>query len=370
MNSRQRVNMTLNHKEPDRVPVDFGGTIVSTITAVAYKSLLKYYGIKDKVEIIDIVQGLVEPHSKIQKLYDCDFHRIVLEPPDNWQLTIDENNCFVDEYGIKRKKASYYYDIVDSPLKDASLEDLKKFSWPDPHDPGRVRGLRGKAKKLYEETNYVIIADMISGGIFEQCLRIRGFEQFLSDMVLNKKFANALLDKILEIYLGFYEEYIKTIGDYVHIFALADDLGMQNGLLISPNLYRELIKPRHKILYDYIKNNSKAKIFHHSCGSIFPLIGDLIEVGVDILNPIQTSAVNMSPELLKREFGADITFFGGIDVQQLLPNLTPKEIKEETKRIISIMGKNGGYILAPSHNIQPDVPPENVDAMYMAAINK
>jgi len=360
----------LNHKEPDRVPVDFGGTIVSTITAVAYKSLLKYYGIKDKVEIIDIVQGLVEPHSKIQKLYNCDFHRIVLEPPDNWQLTIDENNCFVDEYGIKRKKASYYYDIVGSPLKDASLEDLKKFSWPDPHDPGRVRGLRGKAKKLYEETNYVIIADMISGGIFEQCLRIRGFEQFLSDMALNKKFANALLDKILEIYLGFYEEYIKTIGDYVHIFALADDLGMQNGLLISPNLYRELIKPRHKILYDYIKNNSKAKIFHHSCGSIFPLIGDLIEVGVDILNPIQTSAVNMSPELLKREFGADITFFGGIDVQQLLPNLTPKEIKEETKRIISIMGKNGGYILAPSHNIQPDVPPENVDAMYMAAINK
>ena len=300
--------------------------------------------------------------------YGCDFTRIALKSADSWELKI-ENDRFTDEFGIVRQKASIYYDIVEYPLADADRSDLENFNWPDPHDPGRTRGLKEEAKKLYQETDYVIIADMISGGIFEQALRMRGYRQFFLDLVENQDFAHALLDKLLEVYLGLYENYIEAVGDYTHIFALADDLGMQNGLIVSPAHYREFIKPRQHQLYKFIKERAEdSYIFHHSCGSIFPLIGDLIEVGVDILQSVQTSASNMDIRKIKQEFGQDLTFYGAIDVQHMLPERSADEVAEVVKETINILGQDGGYVLSASHNIQPDVPPENIDAIFKTSL--
>ena len=366
MNSHKRVCKALNQENTDRVPVDFGGTIVSSITKGAYNKLKNYKGLVGEAELIDIVQGLVEPPENLKEEYNCDFKRISLNPADSWELKIEENK-FEDEFGIVRRKAGPYYDIVGFPLKDADLADLEKYDWPDPGDPGRTRGLSQKARTISQETDYVIIADMISGGLFEQALRMRGYEKFFLDLGLNKKFAHALLDKLLEVYLGLYEHYIEAVGDYVTIFALADDLGTQQNLMISPAMYREFIKPRHKILYNYIKEKSDgAYIFHHSCGAIFPLIGDLIDVGVDIIQSVQTSAKGMNISRLAKEYGGDISFFGAIDVQQDLPNKSPAEITEIVLKTIEVLGKNGGYILSPSHNIQADTPPENVEALFKA----
>jgi len=226
--------------------------------------------------------------------------------------------------------------------------------------------LAEEAHRLYEETDYALVADFLGGGIFEQALWMRGFERFMMDMVSDEPFATALLDTLLELYIEFYAVYLEAVGPYVQIVAVGDDLGMQTGPLISPRLYRRLIKPRHRELYDFIHSRTEAKIMHHTCGSVFPFVQDLIDVGVDILNPIQTSARGMDPVALKREFGERLVFHGGIDVQQILPFATPERVREEVRHIVTTLGQGGGYIFAPSHNIQADVPPENIVAMYEA----
>ena len=366
MNSRDRFELAMEHKNPDRPPIDLGGTIVSSLTAGAYEQLAEHKEIEAEVEMIDVVQGLIEPPEVLKREYGCDFARLALGNPRSWELEIEDDR-FTDEFGIVRQQAAIYYDIVEFPLADADIADLENYDWPDPSDPGRTLGLEEKASQLYHESDYVLIADMIAGGLFEQAQRMRGYENFMLDLKMNQEFAHALLDKLLEIYIGFYREYIDAVGDYVHIFALADDLGMQHGLMISPETYREFIKPRQRQLYAFIKERSGGtSIFHHSCGAIFPLIGDLIEVGVDILQSVQTSAAGMDPGRLKREYGSDITFHGAIDVQQMLPRREPAEIREKCQEIIEILGEDGGYIFSPAHNIQPDTPPENIEAMFSA----
>ncbi|SDL04265.1 uroporphyrinogen decarboxylase family protein [Halarsenatibacter silvermanii] len=366
MNSRERFELTIEHREPDRVPVDLGGSIVTSLTAGAYEQLAEYKELDAEAEMIDIVQGLIEPPEILKQEYGCDFARLAMGDPEGWELEIKDGR-FADEFGIVRQQAGIYYDIVEFPLADADIDDLETFDWPDPSDPGRTEGLKKKARQLYQESDYVLIADMIFGGLFEQAQRLRGYENFMLDLKMNQKFAHALLDKLLEIYTDFYRKYIDAVGDYVHIFALADDLGTQNNLMISPQTYREFIKPRQRELYDFIREKSgETSIFHHSCGAIFPLIGDLIEIGVDILQSVQTSAAGMDPEKLKQEYGSDITFHGAIDVQQMLPKAEPREVKEKCQEIIEIMSEDGGYIFSPAHNIQPDTPPENIEAMFAA----
>ncbi|MBT9170673.1 MAG: Uroporphyrinogen decarboxylase [Actinobacteria bacterium] len=195
----------------------------------------------------------------------------------------------------------------------------------------------------------------------------RGFEDFYIDLGTHSKFATILLDGITEYFLAWFGEYLDTVGDYIQIIAQGDDLGMQDRMLLPPNLYRKYIKPRHQKVIELIKSKTRAKVFHHSCGAIFPLIGDLIEIGVDILNPIQPRAEGMDTWELKRVYGQSITFHGGVDVQTVLPRGTTDDVVEEVKERIASLGPGGGYILAASHNIQADVPPENIVAMFEAA---
>ena len=368
MNSRERVIAVLGHELPDRVPVDLGSTAVSSIHQRANNALKSLLGIEANEPVHDVIQGIVVPDEQILQRFGVDFRRVALRPPSTAAVALPSgnDNAYLDEWGMRRQRTDLYWDIVGHPLADATVEDLRHYPWPDPHDPCRVAGLAEEARRLYEETDYALVADFLGGGIFEQALWMRGFERFMMDLVSDEPFATALMDTLLELYIEFYAVYLEAVGPYVQIVALGDDLGMQTGPLISPKLYRRLIKPRHKELYDFIHSRTEAKIMHHTCGSVFPFVQHLIDVGVDILNPIQTSAQGMDPAALKREFGEQLVFHGGIDVQQILPFATPEMVREEVKHIVATLGQGGGYILAPSHNIQADVPPENILAMYEA----
>ena len=371
MNSRERVLTVLRHEVPDRVPVDLGSTAVSGIHRRANDALKALLGVVADEPVHDLVQGLVVPDERVLQRFGVDFRRVAMRPSAAAAaaLPADSDETYVDEWGMRRQRTELYWEMVGHPLADATVEDLRHYPWPDPHDPARVAGLAEEAQRLYEETDYALVADFLGGGLFEQALWMRGFERFMMDLVSNEPFATALLDRLLELYIEFYDVYLEAVGPYVQIVALGDDLGMQTGPLISPALYRRLIKPRHKELYDFIHSRTEAKIMHHTCGSVFPLVQDLIDVGVDILNPIQTSAQGMDPAALKREFGQQLIFHGGMDVQRILPFATPEVVKEEVKRIVAILGQGGGYIFAPSHNIQADVPPENILAMYEAMLD-
>lgn len=379
MNPRKRVAVTLNHKEPDKVPLDLGGTNCSSITREANNRLKKYLNIDCEEELVtQPLLDTVVPCEQILKMFEIDFRAVRMRPPSSLQegrqvfgassQKYSRGGSFLDELGTKWQKADYDYAPVGFPLANANLSDLKRYSWLDPYDPGRVKELQEEVKNLYENTEYCIVADIMCGGPFENALWLRGFKQFLMDLYINEKFAQALLDKITEIDMQLWDVYLNAVGDYVQVVAQGDDVGMQTGPFMSPEMYKRFVHPCHKRLFEFIKSRTNAKLFYHSCGSVYTLIPYFIEEGVDVLNPVQRGAANMEIDKLKREFGKDIVFWGGgIDVQQVLPYATPQEIEEYIKKTMEIMAPGGGFVFVSTHNIQHETPAENVYAVYQAA---
>ncbi len=371
MNSRERVLAALNHGEPDKVPIDLGGTIVTTLTRIAYQNLREYLGMPADAEpvISHRQMDTVYPGEDLLQRYEVDFRTVAMKGPWCFEPREMPDDSFYDEFNIRWKKACYYYDVVERPLADATVHDLATATWPDPYDPGRVAGLREEAKALYENTNYAIVADIMCLGPFEGGCVLRGYEQFLTDLYWDPGFAEALLDKITETDIALWDAFLNAVGDYVHVVAQGDDVGIQTGPYISPEMYRKFIKPRQRRIFDFIHSKTQAKIFYHSCGSVYDLIPDFIEIGVDILNPIQRSARKMDIARLKREFGKELCFWGGaIDVQKVLPFATPQQIEDEIKRTLDIMAPGGGYVFVPSHNIQADVTPDRIHKVYQTAL--
>jgi uroporphyrinogen decarboxylase len=372
MNSRERVLTALDHKEPDKVPIDLASTTVTSITYIAYEQLREYLGMEPDPDprISHIHQGTVYPMEDLFQHYEADFRTVFMKKsPRGFVAKETPDGSFYDEYNILWKKLAYDYSPVEPPLADSTVEDLDKATWPDPYDPERVEGLREEARALYENTDYAIVADIMCRGPFELAVKLRGYEQFLMDLHLDRKFAMALLDKITETVIALWDVYLGAVGDYVQVVCQGDDIGMQTGLFISPKMYRQFIKPCHQRIYDIIHSRTEAKVFVHSCGSIYDIIPDLIEIGVDILNPLQYGAAKMDRARLKKEFGQDLCFWGGgIDVQQVLPNASLDEIEEEVQRTIEIMAPGGGYVFVPTHNIQPDVTPDRVHKVYETAL--
>ncbi|MCS7260829.1 MAG: uroporphyrinogen-III decarboxylase [Anaerolineae bacterium] len=371
MNPRERVLTALNHQEPDKVPIDLGGTIVTTLTRIVYQNLRTYLGMPpDDAPVISHRQmDTVYPREDLLQLYEVDVRAVAMKGPWCFEPREMPDDSFYDEFNIRWKKASYYYDVVERPLADATIHDLATVAWPDPYDPGRVAGLREEAQALYENTEYAIVADIMCLGPFEGGCVLRGYEQFLTDLYWDPRFAEALLDKITETDIALWDAFLNAVGDYVHVVAQGDDVGIQTGPYISPEMYRKFIKPRQRRIFDFIHSKTQAKIFYHSCGSVYDLIPDFIEIGVDILNPIQRSAKKMDIARMKREFGKDLCFWGGaIDVQQVLPFATRQQIEDEIKRTLEIMAPGGGYVFFPSHNIQADVSPDRIHHMYQTAL--
>ncbi len=367
MTSRQRVRAALDHQQPDRVPADLGGTIVTTLHAGAYNRLKLYLGIDTPpLPGSGPSKKIVVEHQVLEAL-QIDTRYICTKGPDNSRERIGPNGYYRNEWGVEYQlpdEEEYSYTPQGAPLQNATIADIDSYPWPDPLDPGRTRGLAEQAKAVHDQGQYALVGNVDKPSIFELALAMRGFEAFLTDMAGDPDFAQRLLEKITQLQVLRYEQFLESVGPYLDVIVFADDVGMQHGLLISPDNYRQFLKSLHEKLYDAIRRKTDAKIFYHTCGDCYALIPDFIEIGIDILNPIQVSASNMQTDRLKREFGKDLVFWGAVDTQHVLPHGAPADVACEVRQRIDDLGQNGGFVIAPVHNIVDDVPPENIAAMF------
>ena len=369
LSHRERVIKTLSHQEPDRVPLDLGSTVCSSIHIVAYQKLKAHFGVEAEDTIIHKIMQTAAVHEPILQALDIDFRAVVTGASDSKpDIPVGEDG-YQDEWGVVRRKppGSLYYDLTKSPLAGAiTIQDVVKYPVPDPTDPGYTRGMRQRLRYYKENTDYAVVLRLPS--IFVHTTQyLRGFEDWFIDLKADKKLAGALFDLATEQSTALTEEILKTGGDLADIVATADDMGFQNGTIVSPELYRELFKPRLKKYFDTVKKCTSAFVHFHCCGSIYKLLPDLIELGVDAINPVQVAAKDMDSSILGPEFGDRLSFWGAVDTQGVLPKGTTEEVKTEVRRRIKDLAPGGGYILSAVHNIQPDVPVENIITMYQAA---
>jgi uroporphyrinogen decarboxylase len=370
LSSRERFTLALNHQEPDRVPIDLG-SIASTIRTVdAYDRLKIHLGLALDKKIKHFADEHIIPDEEVLRAFHVDTMYIRLNVPKSWQRTRLDAYTVVDEWGVPWSKhpGSYYTFPVDHPMKTATLEEIEKFPWPDPDEPSRYEGLREKAKYLFEKTEYALVADGLTGvGIFDMTWHLRGMENIFLDMLIHPEFTHELCARLTDYYGRVYRNYMQAVGDFVQMVIYYEDLSGQDGPLISPQLYRKYIKPGHQKIFRTIKEHTDAKICVHTCGSVYAFLDDYVELGVDVLNPVQISARDMDPERLKAKYGPVLSFHGGIDTQRFLPRATPAQVREEVRRMIRILGPGGGYLFTSCHSIQPDVSPENIVALFDAA---
>ncbi len=370
LTSRERFIWALNHQEPDRVPIDLG-SIASTIRTVdAYDRLKNHLGLALNKKIRHFADEHIIPDEEILRALHVDTIYIRLNVPKSWQRLRLNAYTVVNEWGVPWSKppGGYYTFPVDYPLKTVQMEEIAKFAWPDPDEPSRYEGLRERAKYLWEKTDYALVADGLTGvGIFDMTWHLRGMENIFLDMLIHPEFAQALCERLTDYYVRVYRNYMQAVGDFIQMVIYYEDLSGQDGPLISPQLYRKYIKPGHQKIFKTIKNYTNAKICVHTCGSVYAFLDDYVELGVEVLNPVQISARDMQPERLKAKYGAVLSFHGGIDTQRFLPRATPQQVREEVRRMIRILGRGGGYLFTSCHSIQPDVPPENIVALFDAA---
>jgi uroporphyrinogen decarboxylase len=367
MTSRERVIATLEHTEPDRVPISM------SITVDAYNNLKRYLGVEpdEKTKVGRWTE--VSIHPLVAEKFGLDVLWVPSGSPHKKRPQPANPDQRVDDWGVlwtktPRPDGGYYYEMTGHPLKDATVKDLDDYEWPDPKDPGYTEGVREYYRYIHEETEFAILTKF-GGAIFEQAWYLRGLEKFMTDLVENQDFVHALLGKIYQVQLGLDEAGIEAAGEYVDIMRLSgEDLGTQENPMISMRMFRSLLRPYLEKLWGIAKRtltakNPRAKIMLHSCGAISTFIPDWIEMGLDVLDPIQPQAKGMEPEGLKARFGDKLVFHGGIDAQYVLPFGTTEEVRQATRRYIQALAPGGGYIVAPVHNVQGDVPPQNLVAM-------
>jgi uroporphyrinogen decarboxylase len=367
----------LNHKEPDRIPIDLGATIVTSISKQSYLELNRHLGIPtEETSMLDHIQQLPYVSEPFMQRFGVDFRMVQLPAATTSGVDIFEEGdyyAFFDRWGSKLhmpKTGGFYFDWVDFPIKESTMAALDGYRWPIP-DSAEVNAQLGQqAKHLYENSEYALVGSaVIGGGIFEQPARVMGFQNFLMALVSEPAFADRLMDRITDIYIESCNNYLEQVGPYIQVFTYWDDIAGQNGWLIRPELYRKMIKPKQKRLVEAIKRKTQAKLFYHSCGASRDLIPDLIDIGFDILNPVQVSARGMDTKELKAQFGRDMVFWGGgIDTQHVLPFGTPQEVVDEVKRRIDDLAPGGGFVFAAVHNIQALVPPQNIMAAFDTAL--
>ena len=369
MSHRERVLRSLNHQEPDRVPLDLGATRSTSLVVEAYEKLEQHLGGQEPPRIFSKWLNIAHPSEAMLKRFDIDTRSLSQGSPDNWRDIVFPDGSYQDEWGVTRSRppGSLYYDLTKAPLAgDPDVADLEKYPWPDPHDPGRCRGLAEAAARLHHGTDYAVVLNM-PGGIVHQAQFLRGFEDWFADLIADPTFYHALLERITDLWIEMARDEFDAAGENVDVCFYGDDMAFQDGPMMSMDHYRRLIKPHHERLFSYIKSRTSAKIVYHTCGSVAHLIPDLIEMGVNALNPVQVSAKGMDSKNLKREFGKDICFWGAVDTQRVLPFGNSGDVAAEVRRRIADLGPGGGYVLCAVHNLQGDVSPENICAMYDTA---
>jgi uroporphyrinogen decarboxylase len=378
ISGRERLLKTLTHQEPDRVPLDLGSTQVSGIHVIAYQRLRQVLGLPPvEAQICDHIQGLALPDTDVIERLGVDVRGLFPLNSHNWQVVEQEDGeywSYYDEWGITHRKPrqdGLYYSLWKTPLSgpELTIHDIDRYPWPRLDDPQRIAGLRQLAES-YHAAGYAVVLKDPFAGLFEMAQRIVGMENLLVMMAVNKTMATALFDKLMELKLAFWEMALPRLADVVDVISQADDYGTQLSQIISPRMFREQLKPRWKIIFDRLRVLApNARRFFHSCGNVRVLLPDYIELGVEILNPVHIRAAGMEPVALKRDFGDALVFWGGgIDTQGVLPNGTPQEVKDDVRRNIESLAPGGGFVFNTVHNIQPDVPAENLSAMYEALV--
>ena len=371
MNSRERVLTALAHQEPDRVPVDFGSTWITTITIPAYEKLKEHLGIEAETVVMERSQQVCMVDERILQMFHIDTRGVFYGPPELDCNRFVEVSDFVYRcpWGVTWHKppSSHYYDMLKPALGgEITLNDVMAHRWPDPHDPGYTRGLRERVQRQRESTDCALVLNL-SIWVLQCSQFVRGFEDWFVDLIAQPRLMEAILDAITESLQGVVEDVLDEVGDLVDVVSVSDDMGHQDRTCVQPKVYRKFFKPRHSRLMEAIKSRIAAPVMWHTCGSVYDLLDDLIEMGVDALNPVQTDAAKMEPERLKADYGDRLTFWGGIDAIEVLPKGTPRDVEAEVRRKIKVFAPGGGFIINPIHNIQPNVPVENIIALFDAA---
>jgi uroporphyrinogen decarboxylase len=407
MTSRERVRAAIRHREPDQVPVDLGATPSSGISVIAYNNLKHYLGLTNgHTRVYDVVQQLAQPEDVILDRFGIDvidigrafntadrdwyditvsdgsraqypawFHPVQQED-GSWHA-YTEDGAFI----AKMPVGATFFDQTYFPYLDGYPDDfsglpdemsrvhwaaLVHSPWDNAGQPDYWQQLRERAQRLKAQSDRALM--IVCGcNLFEWGTFLRRIDNFLMDLVADPLNVERLLDALMEQHLPTLAKTCEAVGDIADVLRFGDDLGMDSGPFMRPEIYRKLFKPRHAMLCDYVKKHSSMHTFLHTCGSIYKLMPDLIEAGYDVLNPVQTNAKDMDPARLKREFGRDVTFWGGgADTRTVLNRAAPAEVKAHVKQRLEIFAPGGGFVFNPVHNILPDVPPENITAMFEA----
>lgn len=364
---RERVKIALSHREPDRLPIDLGEGRQTSIYPEPYLKAAEILGLKS-LQTVTSSRGVMERLDEdFLKRLGVDFRRVALrDVPED--AAPGPGGTTRDVWGIGWTKSGHFWSPLEAPLKDATIDDLQRYPWPDPADERRFKGLREEAEFKSKNTPYAIVAKMPNHvyGVLTQSIYLRGMENFFVDLILNKQFASALMERVLQYHLGLYERYLDEVGAFIDIFHTADDLGTQDAPYFSLDLYREMIEPMQRRLLGLVKDKTEAEVLYHCDGDITHFLDDLIGMGVDILNPVQPLP-KMQPSMLKKRFGDRLSFHGGVDQQRVLTRGTAEEVSSEVMRRVAELGAGGGYILAAAQTIMPEVPGENVVQMFSAA---
>lgn len=369
MSHRQRVATALNHQEPDAVPMDLGtGGNTSPVPEV-YQRLTHLLKFPYKFKPVPHIMRLATVDERILQYLDIDTRPIYMNTSQVGVRPCLETGHFYDEWGVKWHEYDLggvlYREVAENPLQDATLDDLERYPWwPDPLDPSRYAGLETYAQKMFTQSDYALVGCPAFNSVWERAYFLCGFQRMLEALLNEPEFVHAVFRKITDLIKQSLDIYLAQVGRVIQLVKMGDDLGAQDNSLISPRIYRQTIQPYHRELFQFIHTHSPARVFLHSCGSVYNLLPDLIDAGVEILNPVQVSAKNMDSQGLKRDFGDRLSFWGAIDTQHVLPHGSTTDVAAEVRRRITDLAPGGGYILAPVHNLQADVPPENIVTMY------
>jgi len=359
MDSRAIFEKTMNHRQPERQPIDIGATTLTSMSENCQAALREFLGFRGEPIVTN--SGVDE---RILKWAGTDFRGVgrIAQLPSVHTKEISPAKT-IDCWGLQWELVGTYFEITEAPLRGASIAELKSYKWPEPRiDEKQLADWERQVKELHKRKEYVVIAEHPFYGILELGCWMCGYDEFLMKMAIEPDFVRTFFDIVLEIQLKIIEQYYSVLGGYIDLTTSGDDFGTQNSPMISPQMFEDLIGPYLSARIKRIKELANCYFMQHTCGSVLPLLDKLISCGVDILNPVQTSAYNMEPKTLKEKFGKQLVFWGGVDVQQFLPKATGEQVRQHILYLMDVLGEKGGYVMAPAHNMQDDIPPENIAA--------
>ncbi len=362
MTPRERVHVALSHREPDRVPIDNNG-IVSSIHEVAYANLLSHLGYREDIVVLDAVQRITLNSEAVLQALGADTRYLYPNAPASWSYEEKPDGTWKDEFGTTYRRVGFYADNVDPVLRGKTFSEIKAYKFPDPTDASRFTGLREKAQRLHAQTDYALVSGAMLCFDYIRWV-LRGLEDATADLLEDPRMAAYMMDAAVDWMIAYGQGIMSAVGDVIEFFWVGDDWGGQGGPFYSPQMFRTLFKPRIARLIGALKKKTGAKCAYHCCGAVRWAIPDLVEAGVDILHPLQPSAQgNGDSAGIKSQFGDRLSFHGGTNNQGLFHGAL-KPMEADTLQRLRDLAPGGGYIFSSGHNVQANMPAENLVRLF------